>query len=311
MNQLTQISHSLQAFFRQLMAQRERQRKPAQHSLGLALGGGFARGLVHIGVLKVLEEEQIPVTAVAGTSAGAVVGACFCSGLSAAEMSRIARRLRFKDFARWTLDRGGFYSNDRLIHFLHHVLPCQDFSELKVPLAVVATEFPTGHPVIFESGSIAEAVRASCAYPGVFTPVSVNGVLHVDGMLSYEVPTTPLKQRGIECVMGVLLRQEPDLHATPRHFLDVTVQCFAIAQARMSAQWMQDADMLLQPDVNGYAFDEFEKADELIAIGEAAMRAELPKLKEQLRLQKKPAPKPQPLVQQPTPAGPSSLHTNA
>jgi len=310
MNQLTQISHSVQAFFRQLIAQRERQGKVEQRSLGLALGGGFARGLVHIGVLKVLEEEKIPVTAVAGTSAGAVVGACFCSGLSAAEMASIARRLRFKDFARWTLDRGGFYSNDRLTHFLHHVLPFQNFDELKVPLAVVATEFPTGHPAIFESGPIADAVRASCAYPGVFTPVVVNGVQHVDGMLSYEVPTTPLKQRGIECVLGVLLRPEPNLSAAPRHFLDVTVQCFAIAQARMSSQWMQDADMILQPDVNGYAFDQFEKADELIAIGEAAMRAELPALKEHLRVRKGPSTASEPLAQQPA-HRPTGLHTSA
>jgi len=286
MKQLTQISNSLQAFFRQLTSTPARPTKTPQRSLGLALGGGFARGLIHIGVLKVLEEEGIQISAIAGTSAGAIVGACYCSGLSAADMARIARRLRFKDFARWTLDRGGFYSNERVSLFLNHVLPCKDFSQLRTPLAVVATELSSGEPAVFHSGSIADAVRASCAYPGVFTPVPVNGSLHVDGMLSYEVPTTPLKQMGIDCVLGVLLRAYPNRTAPPRHFLDVIVQCFAIAQARMSLQWIKDADLLLQPDVNGYAFDQFERADEMIAVGEQAMRDELPALKEALGIGK-------------------------
>jgi NTE family protein len=294
MKQLTKISNSLQAFFRQLTATppQEQPSQPPQRTLGLALGGGFARGLVHIGVLKVLEEEKIPVAAIAGTSAGAIVGACYCSGLSAADMARIAHRMHFKDFARWTLDRGGFYSNDRVAHFLNHVLPCKDFSELKIPLAVVATELSSGEPAVFRSGSIADPVRASCAYPGVFTPVSVNGVLHVDGMLSYEVPTTPLKQMGIDCVLGVLLRTYPNLTAAPRHFLDVIVQCFAIAQARMSLQWIKDADLLLQPDVQDFSFDQFERADEMIAVGEQCMRAELPALKEALGITP-PAPQPE------------------
>jgi NTE family protein len=322
MKQLTQISNSLQAFFRQLTTLPARQPSPPQRTLGLALGGGFARGLVHIGVLKVLDEEHIPVAAIAGTSAGAIVGACYCSGLSAAEMARIARRLRYKDFARWTLDRGGFYSNDRVGLFLNHVLPCKDFSELRIPLAVVATELCSGEPAIFRSGLIADAVRASSAYPGVFTPVAVDGVLHVDGMLSYEVPTTPLKQMGIDCVLGVLLRAYPNLNMPPRHFLDVIVQCFAIAQARMSLQWIKDADLLLQPDVNGYAFDQFERADEMIALGEETMRAELPALRHALGLAA-PATEPAPAVAQrveakpappatPHPAAkPSGVHTTA
>ena len=279
MKQFSQISRSIQVFFRELSGAPESKVVPR---LGVALGGGFARGMVHIGVLKVLEEAQIPIAAISGTSSGSIIGAGFCSGLSAAELADIGCRLRFKDVARLTLDRGGFCSNDRLGTFLTRMCPCKDFSELRTPLTVVATELISGQPAIFRNGSICEAIRASCAYPGMFTPVEISGVLHVDGMLSYEVPTTPLKQMGIDCVLGVHLQSRWSQTGAPRHFFDVIGQCFAIAQTRMSLQWENDADLLLRPDVYGFAYDDFARAPELIAIGEESMRAALPALRHKL-----------------------------
>lgn len=279
MKQLAQVSRSVQVFFQRLSGAPKMGAVPVRRRLGVALGGGFARGMVHIGVLKVLEEARIPVTAVSGTSSGAIMAAGYCSGLSAVEMAEIGRRLRFKDFARWTLERGGFCSNDRLGEFLMRTLPCKEFSELQTPLVVVATELLTGKPAIFSQGPICEAVRASCAYPGMFTPVDINGVLHVDGMLSYEVPTTPLKQMGVDCVLGVHLQSRWNPAKAPRHFFDVIGQCFAIAQTRMSLQWEKDADLLLHPNVDDFAFDDFERGAEMIAIGEESMRAALPTLK--------------------------------
>ncbi len=280
MKQFSGISRSIQVFFRELSSKPEA--VASRRTLGVALGGGFARGMVHIGVLKVLEEAQIPIAAVSGTSSGSIMAAAFCSGLSAVQMAEIGRRLRFKDFARWTLERGGFCTNDRLGQFLTRTCPCKDFSELRTPLVVVATELISGQPAIFRTGSICDAVRASCAYPGMFTPVSIQGILHVDGMLSYEVPTTPLRQMGIDCILGVHLQSHWNQGGAPRHFFDVIGQCFAIAQTRMSLQWEKDADLLLKPNVDGFAFDDFARADELIAIGEEAMRAALPALKQKL-----------------------------
>lgn len=280
MNPFSQISRSVQVFFRELAAPSKT--APSRRKLGVALGGGFARGMVHVGVIKVLEEAQIPIAAISGTSSGSIMGAAYCSGLSAVQIAEICRGLRFKDFARWTLDRGGFCTNDRLGAFLARVCPCKDFSELRIPLVVVATELISGQPAIFREGPICDAVRASCAYPGIFTPVSVRGVLHVDGMLSYEVPTTPLKQMGIDCVMGVHLQSRWSPDKEPRHFFDVIGQCFAIAQTRMSVQWAKDADLLVEPNVDAFAYDDFARADELIAIGEESMRAALPELKKKL-----------------------------
>ena len=274
----------MQVFFHELTAPAKIEaalprRALPRRTLGLALGGGFARGMVHIGVLKVLEEARIPIAAVAGTSSGAIVGAAFCGGLSATRLAEVGRRLRFKDFARWTLERGGFCNNDRMDLFLARICLCKDFSELRTPLVVVATELASGQPAIFRSGSLSEAIRASCAYPGIFTPVAIHGTLYVDGMLSYEVPTTPLKQMGLDCVLGVQLRSHWNQAVAPRHFFEVIGQCFNIAQDRMRPQWEHDADLLLQPNVDGFAFDDFERADELIAIGEKSMRAALPALK--------------------------------
>lgn len=280
MKPFSQISRSVQVFFRELNATPKS--VLPRRSLGVALGGGFARGMAHIGVLKVLEEAQIPVAAISGTSSGSIMGAAYCAGVSAVHMAEISRGLRFKDFARWTLERGGFCTNDRLGTFLARICPCKDFSELRVPLVVVATELISGKPAIFRTGSICDAVRASCAYPGIFTPVSVGGVLHVDGMLSYEVPTTPLKQMGIDCVVGVHLQSRWSPDKEPRHFFDVIGQCFSIAQTRMSVQWANDADLLIEPNVDDFAYDDFVRADELIALGEESMRAALPELKKKL-----------------------------
>lgn len=258
--------------------------EPRRLKLGIALGGGFARGLVHIGVLKALEEAQIPVDFVAGTSVGAIVGACYCSGLSAAEMEEIARAIRFKHFARWTLSRYGFCSNDRMTQFCARVLKFSSFEELKIPLAVTATDFCSGEAVVFQRGPLVPAIRASCAYPGMFLPVEIEGRSYIDGMLAYAVPTTPLRGMGAEVVLGVHLSAHWTGCRTPRHLFEVIGQCFSIAQARMSDAWKKDADLVVEPDVRGFSYDCFDCAKELIAIGESAARSIVPRLREVLNM---------------------------
>lgn len=253
--------------------------EPPRLKLGVALGGGFARGLVHIGVLKALEAAQIPVDFVAGTSVGAIIGACYCAGVSAAELEEIARATRFKDFARWTLSRYGFCSNDRMTQFCSRVLKVSTFEELRIPLAVTATKFRTGQAVVFTKGPLVPPIRASCAYPGMFLPVEIDGHSYVDGMLAYAVPTTPLRTMGAERVLGVYLSAHWMQHRPPRHLFEVIGQCFSIAQDKMSDLWKKDADLVLEPDVNGFSYDCFERAKELIAIGEKSAIACLPVLR--------------------------------
>lgn len=252
--------------------------------LGVALGGGFARGLVHIGVLKALTEAEIPVDFVAGTSVGSIIGACYCAGMNASELEEVARAARFKHFARWTLSRYGFCSNDRMTQFCARVLRVTTFEDLKIPLAVTATDFRTGEAVVFTQGPLVAPIRASCAYPGMFHPVEIEGRFYIDGMLAYAVPTTPLRTMGAERVLGIYLSAHWAQERPPRHLFEVIGQCFSIAQARMCELWKKDADLVVEPDVAGYTYDCFDHAKELIALGEASVRAVTPQLRTLLNL---------------------------
>jgi NTE family protein len=268
---LGKIIRSVQAFGRELSGKGVAV-EPRVPAIGLALGGGFARGMAHIGVLKVLEEEGIPIRFVAGTSVGALIGAAYCSGVSLEDLEKVAHSCRFTTFARWTVSRYGFASNDRMVSFLTHTLKVKTFEELRIPLGVTATDFNTGQGVVFHSGSIIDPVRASCAYPGMFLPVEIRGRYLVDGMLSHPVPTRPLRDMGAERVLAVHLRGTWAKSGAPRHLFDVIGQSFAIAQDAMSSLWKSAADIVVEPEVSGFAYDDFKRAGDLIRSGEVAMR---------------------------------------
>jgi NTE family protein len=277
---LGKIIRSVRAFRRELTAGAvhpvEQKSLP---KIGLALGGGFARGLAHIGVLKVFEEENIPISFIAGTSVGALLGATYCSGVSAKEMEELAGLVRFKHFAKWTISRYGFASNERMVGFLAKILKCKTFEELRIPLAVTATDFVTGEGVVFDSGPLIDPVRASCAYPGMFLPVNIRGRLLVDGLLAYSVPTIPVRRMGADKVIGVHLRAHWVNGNGPRHIFDVIGQCFSIAQSKMCGLWQPAADLIVEPDVAGFSYDGFERASELVKAGEQATRAALPEIR--------------------------------
>lgn len=276
MKNLDRVIRSVQAFSRELSGRTKQSKVTPVAAVGVALGGGFARGIAHVGVLKVLEEEGIPVRCITGTSVGALIGAAYCSGLSIAELEEVALKVRFNSFARWTLSRYGFASNDRMIAFLTRTLKFKKFEELRIPLGVIATDFNTGDGVVFSSGSLIDPVRASCAYPGMFLPVNIGGRCYVDGMLSHPVPTVPLRQMGAQRVIGVHLKGQWSENGAPRHLFDVIGQSFSIAQDRMSDRWRPAADLIVEPDVATFEYDDFKRADELLRVGEEAMRRALP-----------------------------------
>jgi NTE family protein len=299
---LGSIVRSVQAIGREL-SRKTGGLEPRVPAIGLALGGGFARGMAHIGVLKVLEEEGVPVRIVAGTSVGALIGAAYCSGLSLEELEKVAHSVRFTTFARWTVSRYGFASNDRMVSFLARTLKVKTFEELRIPLGVTATDFNTGEGVVFHSGSIIDPVRASCAYPGMFLPVNIGGRWLVDGMLSHPVPTRPLRAMGVDRVLAVHLKGQWSKEGAPRHLFDVIGQSFAIAQDQMSHVWRGAADVIVEPDVGGFAYDDFKRAGELIRSGEVAMRQALPEVRRWLETgaENSVAAKARPVVARPAP----------
>jgi NTE family protein len=170
-----------------------------------------------------------------------------------------------------------------MVRLFARVLKCHTFEELKIPLAIAATEFRTGEAVVFTKGSLPDPIRASCAYPGMFLPVEIDGRSYIDGMLAYGVPTTPLRKMGAERVIGSYLSAHLNNVRPPRHIFEVIGQCFSIAQSKLSDSWMRDADLVIEPNTAGFSYDCFERTPELIAAGEAAMRAKLPELRALLK----------------------------
>ncbi len=292
-NPLNKIVRSVKAFGSGLKRQAQGEAAPAQAAgrprIGLALGGGFARGLAHIGVLKVFEAEQIPIDFLAGTSVGSVIAASYASGVSAKELGEIASLVRFKDFSRWTISRFGIFNNDKMADFLHRILRCQTFEELRIPLAVATTDIITGEPAVFTQGDLVAPVRASCAYPGMFLPVNINGRLLVDGFLAHAVPAAPLREMGAERVVSVYLSARWVKPHGPRHVFDIIGQCFSIAQDKMCGLWESVSDVVVEPDIGDFGYDDFARAPELVQAGEIAARSVLPMIREWL-----PAVAPQP-----------------
>jgi len=249
--------------------------------VGVALGGGFARGIAHIGVLRVLEENEIPVDYIAGTSVGALIAAGYASGTSLVEMERQGSGTRFKDFGRWTLSRMGMASNDRLEDFLHRFTTAKYFNQMKIPLCIVATDLLSGESVHFRDGEIGPALRASCAYPGLFLPVEHQGHFLVDGFLTEQVPAPAARVMGADVVIAVHL--EPGLlDSKPRNTIEVISRSFSIIQTVTNQPWRAEVDVLIEPNVHHVLWDEFVKTPQLIAAGENVTHAAMPRIKELL-----------------------------
>ena len=291
MKPIASIVRSVRALKRELSHSHSQTSKTGRRPrLGIALSGGFARGLAHIGVLKVLEEAGVKPDFVAGTSVGAVIGALYCSGVSVYEMAEMAGPLRFKDFARYCVSRLGLCSNDRMTQLLLRTCKVRTFEELQTPLAVIATDFLSGEPVLFRNGDLIDPVRASCAYPGIFTPVSVNGRLMVDGLLAHCVPAVPVREMGAEKVISVSFRARWVRSGSPKHVLDVIGQCFSIASTNMDGVWQAVTDVSIVPEVDAFGYDSFDQASGLIAAGEKEARAVLPQIQAMMNMPAKPEP---------------------
>jgi NTE family protein len=184
--------------------------------VGLALGGGGARGLAHVGVLRVLEREGIPIDCIAGTSAGSVVGAAYAAGMRADRLLDFAQRLRWRQVGRLVWPRLGFVSFDRLEAYLVDVFGDVTFASLKLRYAAVAADLATGEAVILRRGRVASAVRASCSVPGIVTPLDLDGRLLVDGGVANNLPISVARALGAEVVIAVgLVTPSQDNARTP------------------------------------------------------------------------------------------------
>jgi NTE family protein len=251
---------------------------PEPRRIGLALGGGFARGLAHIGVLNVLQQNGIPVHAIAGVSAGAIVAAAYASGASCADIARAGSSMRFGDVARWTIGLMGVAASERMERFLRNILKCDRFENMRMPLGIVATDVVTGEAVVFrDHGDVVLPIRASCSYPGLFQPVRCGERLLVDGAISMEVPALLVRLMGATHVVSVHLPMQ-GAAAMPTNMFHVINRCFQIMHTRTESTWRQHSDLVLEPDVRGMEWDAFESASALMKAGEMAAVEALPRL---------------------------------
>jgi NTE family protein len=258
----------------------EATRSALQPRIGLALGGGFARGIAHAGVLRILEENQIRIHCVTGVSAGAIVAAAYASGATPAEIAQAGCAMRFGDVGRWQIARLGFVASERMQRFLQRLLKVHSFEQMRIPLGVLATDLSTGEPVpFFGSGAVFDPIRASCSYPGLFEPLQLQNQLLVDGAMSMEIPAALARQLGATHVISVHLPMRGP-SGPPSNMFQVVNRCFQIMQSRSEDAWRRDTDVLIAPDVRGVDWDGFARGPQLIAAGEAAATAALPAIKE-------------------------------
>jgi NTE family protein len=246
--------------------------------VGLALGGGFARGFAHLGVLQVLEQHRIPISCIAGTSVGSILGAAYASGAPLARVIATCRTLRFRDIARWRVSRLGLASNQRLGDLIERVFETRQFEDLKIPMAVVATDLNTGAPVVLTHGNLVDAIRASCAFPGLFEPVQIGTRCLADGGLVAPVPTHAARDLGATFVLGVSVGIQDGYRGAPNNIFQVVSRAVTAAQKHQLEVWERHADLVLRPDVQSLAWDDFDRADEAIEAGAAAARRALPRL---------------------------------
>ena len=250
--------------------------------LGLALGGGFARGFAHLGVLQVLEQNRIPISYIAGTSVGSILGAAYASGAPLARIIATCRTLRFRDIARWRVSRIGLASNHRLGDLISRVFDVRRFEDLEIPTAIVATDLNTGEPVTLTHGNLVDAIRASCAFPGLFEPVEIGTRCLADGGLVAAVPTRAARDLGATFVLGVSVGVHDGHRGMPSNIFQVVSRAVSAAQKHQFEVWERHADLVLRPDVSTLAWDDFHRADEAIEAGAEAARRALPRIQKLL-----------------------------
>jgi NTE family protein len=252
-------------------------RAPARPKLGVALGGGFARGIAHAGVLRTLEQQGITIDYISGTSAGALAGIAYASGLPFEEVVERAAALRFGVFGQWRFSWLGLASNQRLESYPKRHLNVSTFEELRIPVTIAATDLMTGEPVYFEHGPLGPPLRASCAYPGLFQPVQYEGRTLVDGFVGATVPVEAVARMGADVIVAVFLDSEATVK--PTNFTDVIGRSFSIIQRHADLAWRSKADVVIEPRVREFAWDDFAKTPQLIAAGSEAMLAAMPRLR--------------------------------
>ncbi len=259
-----------------------------QARFGVALSGGTARVVAHVGVLKALGDAGVRVDSIAGTSGGSIVAVLTAAGLAPDEIAGLATSVRWKELAHVTLPRLGFLSSQRIATFIEDTIGDVTFAELRMPCAVVATNLETGARRVFTSGRVAQAVRASCSIPQIFSPCEIDGELYIDGGIVEYMPIQALQAFRPHVSLGVNLGAKRDYVRRPKHIIQLIMQITSVIARQNVAASEAKASFVIRPDLSQFNPFMLKQAAAMIDIGYAEMQHHLPALEALLRRQSSP-----------------------
>jgi NTE family protein len=248
--------------------------------IGLALGGGAARGFAHVGVIQVLEEAGIRPSLVAGTSAGSLVAAFYASGKTGKQLQHVAETMEEATIADWTLPlfNRGMLRGDALARYVNGQVGSRLIEDMPLPLGIVTTDLNSGQSMLFQRGDTGTAVRASSSVPGVFQPVRILGRDYVDGGLVSPVPVRAARQMGAELVIAVDISSPPEGNLAGST-LDVMLQTFSIMSKSINYFELKEADIVVKPALSGVSSSDFGARKRSIEAGRQAMLQLMPQLR--------------------------------
>lgn len=250
--------------------------------IGLALSGGTAKSVAHVGVIKALSEAGIPIHVVAGTSGGSIVGSMLASGMPVSTMEAVASNMSWRKLVSIRLTRMGFISSERIAEFVRETLGDLTFEDLNLPTAVVATNLVTGDKKVFQSGPLAIAVRASCSIPQIYLPVEIDNQYYVDGGLCEYLPVETALALGADFVIASHLAPIDPSYRRPQNILQLVVQITGLIARKNFPISERLASFIIHPNVDAYSSFDFDHSEEMIEIGYDTARRALPALRERL-----------------------------
>jgi NTE family protein len=257
--------------------------------IGLALGGGAARGFAHIGVIKVLEAQGIVPDIVVGTSAGSLVGALYAAGNNGYALNKLALEMDEAAISDWSVPlfakSSGVFKGEGLQNYVNKIVASQPLEKFKIPFGAVATDLNSGLPILFRRGNAGLAVRASSSVPGVFQPVRIGTHSYVDGGLVAPVPVRFAREMGADFVIAVNISTQPNVQAASSS-LDVLLQTFAIMGQSINRFELKDADVVIRPDLGAMSGNDFASRNAAILAGEQAATAALTELRQKLAVRR-------------------------
>lgn len=254
---------------------------PRKPKIGLALGGGAARGFAHIGVIKALEISGISPDIVVGTSAGSVVGSLYAAGNDAFALQKLAFQLEESAFTDWAIFERGFLKGEALERFINQQASNRSIEQLKRKFAAVATDLASGEATVFTTGNVGTAVRASSSIPGIFSPVLIRGREYVDGGLTSPVPARAARQLGADIVIAVDISAKPSGKRN-QGSIDLLLDTIAVMGTAISRYELHEADIVVRPDIAGLPASSFEQRHQAIMRGEQAGYAVIAKIRDRI-----------------------------